>query len=233
MHTYLRNRTYLVLIIGLVSLFISTAANAVPLTGPMYPAPGGNSFGSVGDAGDVGGADLTYSAFDGAEFLELYWGPQWGATAPAAGLDGTPDALSFLSIAGATATWSGVTDYTAPVGDPGYSDCSGCAIKMEITITSGAVGWATEGSVTGLTGLAPGIGAVVDNSSGVDYTVNMAILADVGNGFEAINGIHQTGGGLTGASVSGAFYSVVPEPSTALLLGGGLIGLAMRRRRGD
>jgi len=61
--------------------------------------------------------------------------------------------------------------------------------------------------------------------SGVDFTVNIAILADVGNGFEAINDIHVTGGS-TGSSVSGAFY--VPEPSVLMLLG--LAGMRAWRR---
>ena len=219
----------LLVAIGSFAAFPVATASAIPVDGPMYPAPGGNDFSFTGGTGDSGGADLEYSNFDSGEFLELYWGPQWGPTPPTGWLDGTPDDLTFSVIAGATATWTGVTDYTAPVGDPLYSDCSDCPIKMEVTITSGAVSWVTEASVDGLTAVAAGIGAVVDNSSGVDFEVNISFLADVGNGFEAINDIHTTGS-TTGSSVSGAFYSV-PEPSLALLFGISIAGAALRRGR--
>jgi hypothetical protein len=70
----------------------------------------------------------------------------------------------------------------------------------------------------------------VDDSAGLDFDANLELLVDLGSGYTAINPIPNSGGS-TVSSVSGAFYSVVPEPSTALLFACGLIGLAQRRNR--
>jgi len=216
------------------ALLVGTAANAATLVGPAYPAPGGNTFFSSGNpsSGDAGGQDGNYGGFDAGAFLDLYWGPQWGTDpGPRAGLDGTLNALAFLSISGTTAIWQGTTSYTSP-GGPGPGSCGSCDIRLEIDISGlGANPWLLEASVVGLSGLAPGIGAVVDNSAGLDFTANFQFLADLGSGFVAINDVANAGG-QTVSSVSGAFYSV-PEPSLALLLGAGLIGrLAVRKRNG-
>lgn len=209
-------------------LTTATSAHAL-LAGPFYPAPGGNGFGSVGNAGDPGGLTGTYSGFDNSAFATLYWGPQWGTSGPGAGLDGILHALSFVSVSGTTAIWQGTTSYTSP-GGPGPASCASCPIRLEVDIAGlGANPWVLEGSVVGLGALAPGIGAVVDNSAGVDFDANFQFLADLGSGFVAVNPIPTFGGTVT--SVSGAFYSDVPEPGTALLLGSGLLALARRKRR--
>jgi hypothetical protein len=216
------------------AFLFASAAGAAPLTGPSYPAPGGNSFSATGapSGGDAGGANFNYSGFNNSYFDLLYWGPQWGAgPGPQAALDGSLDTLLFLSVSGTKAIWQGTTSYTSP-GGPGPASCASCPIRLEIDISGlGATPWALEGTVTGLTGLAPGIGAVVDNPNGLDFTANLQFLANLGSGFVAINGIPQGGGGLTQSSLSGAFYSAVPEPSMLVMLGWGVASLAVRRRQ--
>lgn len=212
------------------ALLLASTAGAAPLTGPGYPAPGGNAFSATGapSAGDAGGRNFNYSGFDNSYFDLLYWGPQWGAgPGPQAGLDGVLHSLSFLSISGTTAIWEGTTSYASP-GGPGPASCASCPIRLEIDVV--AVPWVLEGAVSGLSGLAPGIGAVVDNPSGIDFTANLRFLANLGSGFVPINSVPQGSGGLTQSSMSGAFYSAVPEPSVLMMLGLGVASLAGRRR---
>jgi hypothetical protein len=141
------------------TLLAGSAANAVTLVGPAYPAPGGNTFFLSGNpsAGDAGGQDGNYGTFDLVYFNELYWGPQWGAgPGPQAGLDGVLHSLAFLSISGTTAVWQGTTSYTSP-GGPGPASCASCDIRLEIDISGlGANPWLPEASVVGLTAWRPG-----------------------------------------------------------------------------
>jgi len=215
------------------SLFFADTAAALPLLGPSYPAPGGNTWVSTGgpSAGDIGGLNGNYGGFDSMYFLSLYWGPQWGlGPGPQAGLDGVYHSLAFVGVFGTTAIWEGSTSYTSP-GGPGPGSCASCPIRLEIDVSGlGAAPWVLEGSVAGLTGLAAGIGAVIDDSAGADFVANFQFLADLGNGFVAINSIVPQYGGATVSSFSGAFYSTVPEPSVLMMLGLGVASLAVRRR---
>jgi hypothetical protein len=217
-------------LVAFCTLFVANTTHAYSLTGPAYPAPGGNSFSLSGNAGNAGGSNGSYSAFDASYFDTLFWGPQWGTDpGPRAGLDGTLHTLSFLSASGTTAIWQGTTSYTSP-GGPGPASCGSCNIRLEIDISGlGANPWALEASVLGLTSLAPGIGAVVSNPNGLDFTANFQFLADLGSGFVAINDV-PNGGGLTVSSLSGAFY-YTPEPSIGMLFAAGLLGLSVRRKR--
>jgi len=213
-----------VLLLGLAA----PAAHALP-AGPMYPAPGGNGFSLVSgtSGGDVGGWTFAYTGFDTAGLSNLYWGP-WDNTTPIASLDGTPHVLTLSSISGTVATWSGTTSWTDPNTSTFYP-----SISILVNVNVGGLGanpWLLSTSVPGLDpGVGTGIGAVVDNSSGADYTANFQFLADVGSGYQAINTINQGSGGLTLSSFSAGFYT--PEPSVLMMLGLGLAGLGVRGRR--
>jgi hypothetical protein len=66
--------------IRLALFIVAIGVSAHPLfgnsiTGPVYPAPGGNNFGTSGVSGTGSGATLTYSNFDPTQYSQLWWGP--------------------------------------------------------------------------------------------------------------------------------------------------------------
>lgn len=227
------NRTSALLLwllpLGTALLLLAGTATALPVTGPVYPPSGGVTWAPSGaaNAGFAPGLDWNYSAFNNAAFVELYWGP----LNPQGGLDGTLNAMTFTGISGTVATWQTPTSYTSP-GGPGAPPSGTYTMRLQVDVSGlGANPWVLEASVSGLTAAAPGIGAVIDNSTGLDYTANLLFTAYVGGSWTPINDIPQSPGSLTQSSVGGGFFEVVPEPGTAVLFGLGLAGLGSARRR--
>jgi hypothetical protein len=209
---------------------VTTPAFATHIYGPVYPAPGGNGFSVISgtSAGNTGGITVEYNGFSiPSGITELYWGPDSTAL-PTASLDGSPDSLTFSSISGTLATWAGTTTWTNPMDLVVHTNVP---IQLRITLSGlGANPWALSTSIVDLDpGPGAGTGAVTSNLApgGPTYQANIAFLADVGSGFVGLNTI-SNGGGLTTSSFTGGFYA--PEPASALLMGAGLVAIAMRRR---
>ena len=166
------------------------------------------TFSGAASAGDSGGRNVAFSSFtpSGSPWINLYWGPSSGAL-PQACLDGTLDNLTFSSIGGSTATWAGTTSWTNP--DTGTVH-SGVPIRMRVTITAGGLSWVTSTSISDLDpGPGTGIGAVIDDSSVVNFTMNVIFEADIptdgGTGFIPLNTV-RVGAGLARSTFTGAFY---------------------------
>ena len=210
-------------------LVVSATSASAALIGPVYPAPGNNTFSSAGSQISAAGATRSYGGFDTSAFSELYWGAS-SSSLPTAGLDGVDHVLSFLSASGTTATWTGTTSW---FNHNTNQTLPSVALRLVIDIGGlGANPWATAASL----GLSPSIGALVNVSSGSSFTANLKFMADTGSGFQALNTIDATN--LTRAGFAGAFYyadplvdpAAVPEPQTIALFGLGLLAIAVRRR---
>jgi hypothetical protein len=195
------------LAVALVTGMTGSVAQAATLIGPVYPAPGGNSFSSSGtDAGDAGGVNWSYSGFNTGAFTKLYWGP-WDSNSVQAGLDGNLHNLSFVSYTSNQAEWS-----AGSLLD-GFGNSH--SVDFLLTIESGPVSFVSATSV----GLPSSLGALINDSSGANYTVNLAFLAD---GITPINALEQPSSDLTVLSFSGGFY-YAPGPGP----GAGLASLVL------
>jgi len=212
------------------ALAFSTGYASAALIGPTYPAPGGNSFSSSGSQISAAGATRSYGSFNTSAFSTLYWGSD-SSSLPGAGLDGTAHTLSFSSTSGTTATWLGTTSWFNHNTNTNNTNVS---VEMLIDIGGlGATPWVTASSL----GLNSNLGALVDLSSGQNFTANVKFLANVGNGFQSLDSIDASG--LVKASLNGAFYysdpngstAGVPEPGTTGLLAIGALAVASLRRR--
>jgi hypothetical protein len=196
-------------------------ANAA-LIGPVYPAPGGNGFSASGSSSaDPGGKTLAYSGFNTSAFSSLYWGADSGFP-PVSGVDNNFTTMTFSHYSGNTAVWTGLSSYNPGTGPVPVNT------ELDISIVAGSVSWISAAGV----GLPSSIGAVIDDSAGANYSVNLQFLA---NGQPLNTFPHELN---SSSDFSGAFYyaAPVPEPTTMvagalLLLPFGFQGLRYLRNR--
>lgn len=220
-------------------LLIGQNLNAIIL-GPSYPPDGGTvdfSASGAGSPGDSGGRNFHFSNFtETSGWTDLYWGMDSNYL-PEAALDGSLDSLSFTSFLGDTAIWSGTTDWTDASTSISYT----VDIRFVATVSGlGGTPWQLSSSVPDLDpGAGAGMAVVVENSDGLDFSVNFQFLADIptdGSGnFIALNDVMQppSPGGQTQSSFGSAFYTTpVPEPSAFALIAGVLTfaSILIRRR---
>ena len=181
------------------------------IIGPVYPAPGGNSFSGLGTSSRDGGQTRTYGTLDVGHY-NSFW---WGLTDIGAAMDGTVDevgeTLTFAGFSpdGLTGIWTGTTDA------PGF----GGAIFTRLTVTinsalSGSAHWglATDFDLIG------GPTQVVDIDESVgSFVVNVAFAASTNPtvGFDSFLDLYDsitpaTNGGRTNSN--GLFFA---EPANA------------------
>ena len=209
-------------------LGVACSAQAAPI-GPVYPAPGGTVFTNTGGVSGASAlATWDYSGFDSGSFLDLYFGVDQITYGPlAAGLDGVLHPFSYVGAVGQTATWSLMSPYVS-AGGTGDPPSGNYPVEFRMTTTDfGPNPWIPAASV----GLPAGVGSVIDNSAGIDFTLNWEMVADMGSGFIPINSVPQGPGGQTVSSFGEGFYFTVPEPATLSLTALGLLGIGCCRRK--
>jgi hypothetical protein len=228
-----------VMAIGCVLFLVSTAGAVI--TGPAYPAPGGNSWAWAPNpplpgvsAVHLGGVNYIYTNFDPSAFTDLYWGA-WNVTTTSATLDGTLHNLAFSGFTGSTAKWTGTTSwFKHDVPHPGGPDGEwvyNVPIELRIAIT-GTGSWVAAAGL-GLTGRSD---YLWDTSKGQNFTANLQFLADAGGGMQPLDQFNVGDFNEMQANFSGGFYSTppVPEPTTIViwsLLGSLAIGIGWWRKR--
>lgn len=201
---------------------LAAPSYAAPV-GPTYPAPGGNDFASTGGPGaQAGGVTWSYSNFDVSGLSALYFGLDQLNGPVGAGLSGTADPFSnFDGVSGTVATWSGTTTW---YDHQNGTNPSTVATRLTITITGlGSTPWVTDLASIGLDSGFGDLGAVVDNSSGSDFSMHWAVESDADGGWKALNDVrqHSSRDGQTITNFGTGFYyeeaSAVPEINGAQL----------------
>ncbi len=204
------------------------------LLGPTYPAPGGNNWSGNGVNGPDGLAIWNYSNFDSNSFGVLYFGlNQTDYGALGAGLNGSVDPFFFHGVNSITTTMAEWRSDTTWVNQLGNVQNVQTRLLMNI-LGLGANPWITNLASIGLDTGYGDLGAVVNNSAGLDFSLQWTIEANTGSGWQAINTVQQLpqNDGKTRSSFATGFYysEPVPAPAGLGLLAIGLLGFVAARR---
>jgi len=171
---------------GATSVLVVAGAGAAQATssyqGPVYPAPGGNTFSASGDIASAGGETWTFGGFDTSQFGQMVWGP-WDANSVKLSFDATADTsysqpgevLQFDSadsdLANGKIVFAGHADMSIFNGS-GYTPTSfDTRFTLLATDLSNTPLSLTDPASLGLDGGIGGQVSVNDNLSG--YKVNM------------------------------------------------------------
>ena len=164
----------------------SSAASPPGPTGPVYPPPGGVTFGSSGDIGRTGGLTWSYSGFTQSGWTHMIYGSAASpdlafdapnGTGPCAscdtGVDEPGETLSFSAgdsnLAGGVLVWTG----SAKINVLGSNTTLPTRLTMTVTDGNGAVSLMDPSSV----GLDPEIGGLVLVDTHPSYSVNLVFEA--------------------------------------------------------
>jgi hypothetical protein len=171
---------HVALFLGVLALFSPASAYADPITiGPVYPAPGGNSFApafgtpALKDSFSTGAQNpnfrqANYGGFDASAFEELYFGAA-GLNSFCVAFDGScsgSEYLSLTSISGSSAFFTGSFSFLDSA--TGQTETATSHLWLILRDSSNTdINWSTGAAVAAAN---PGSTAAVSNAS---------ILADV------------------------------------------------------
>jgi hypothetical protein len=207
---------------------------AETINGPVYPAPGGNTYAGSGSNPAFGVKTGSYSGFDSSKYGSLWWGSSTAAGSDIQlAMDGSVSSsgehLAFSSFSGGYATWTGSTQMQLSNGT--YRP-----------VSTEFVMWGT-----GLATAPAGIDNGVDVAVSGNFTVNYEFLANdnIGSGWVSPNQLYNQTQTYPNQNLqvisnfTGGFYytdpaTAAPLPGVAtagLALIGGLVAFKFFRRR--
>lgn len=204
-----------------LALSVSTFTFAATYLGPVYPAPGGNSFSGVGDPLTSAGFAASYSNFNPSAYGQLWWTITDVANPYDSSYSGSTGNMSFFSYSGGFATWDSTSNLT--FYDPLINNYISFPTRFQVSVSGAGYNpapvtpaWQVTGPYTAY--------EYYEGWNGSSWIA----LGPLYNSFN-----HSCGGGCLQTSEDGGFYytSATPEPGSFLLLGSGLVALAGSMRR--
>jgi hypothetical protein len=231
-------------VLPLLLLAAPVASAAYSLT-PVYPAPGGTTFSSSGtSSGQLGGRTNYYSIFDESQYDELAWSfitipNPYHSTESGSGGNMT---FSGYNPGTGVMTWDSTSNAVWATAFGTQDIATKLVAQFQpFTGTHNAAplgsGWLvpTSAANEALSSVFGGDGSwpLIDvDTTGVQNQFQVWYQFQTGTGVPLLDyyNISNSMGGSMNSGFSGGFLVAVPEPSSALLGGLGVLALLRRRR---